>query len=65
MPDGIVVGCAVGDDVPAKPGRLCPLAGLSAALAELVPPLLHPASATVPAAAAAPAAAHQRRFQRR
>jgi hypothetical protein len=64
--DGIAVGNGDGDLVPVKPASLWPLAGLIAALAELLPPPPpQAASSTVPAAAATVTAAHQRRFQRR
>jgi hypothetical protein len=66
MPDGIAVGNGDGDLVPVKPASLWPLAGLIAALAELLPPPPpQAASSTVPAAAATVTGAHQRRFQRR
>src|SRR5579859_59619 len=65
MLEGIAVGSSVGDAVPAKPASPCPLAGLIAAPAEVLPPLAHPASSTMPAAVAAVTGAHQHRFQRR
>jgi hypothetical protein len=64
MPEGIAVGKADGDaDVPGNPASLCGLAGVIGASAELLPLAPHAASVKVPAAAAAVAAAHQRRFQ--